>query len=241
MLGDGSRIFGRRQEPVFGGRGVGERFLRGEGFGGDDEERGLGLDDLEFLGNVSAVDIGDEMDFKARLGIGFEGFGRHDRAEVGPADANVDDIGDGLAGIPFPLPGADGLGEFAHVGEDGVDARHDVLAIDEDGPVGAVSQGDMKDGTIFGDIDFFAAEHPIAPIFDFGEPGKVEQQAQGFIGDAIFGEIQQNVVEAEGEFLEPLGILREEVAHMRRGDFLVMGRQGFPLVGLGKGAHDNSL
>ena len=44
---------------------------------------------------------------------------------------------------------------------------------------------------------FVAAEHAIAPFLDFRVSGQVEQKAQGFVGDAIFGEIQENVAEPQ--------------------------------------------
>ncbi len=160
---------------------------------------GLGLEDFELLGDVGAIDVGDEMDAQAGLAVGLEGLGDHDRAEVGAADADVDDIGDRLAGISLPLAGADGLGEFAHVRQHGVDAGHDVLAIDQDRAVGAIAQGDVQDGPVFGDVDLVAAEHAVAPFLDLGLSGQIEQQAQGFIGDAVFGEIQENVAEVASE------------------------------------------
>ena len=103
MFGDGRGIFRGGEEPVPGRVGVGQRFLGGEGLGGDDEERGLGLEDFELLGDVGAIDVGDEMDAQARLAVGLERLGDHDRAEVGTADADVDDIGDRLAGVSLPL------------------------------------------------------------------------------------------------------------------------------------------
>jgi len=154
------------------------------------------------------------VDAQTGLGIGFEGFGDHDGAEVRPTDADVHDVGDGLAAISFPGAGADGIGELAHVREDGVDAGHDVLAIDVNGAIGSVAEGDVKNGAVFGDVDLVSAEHAIAPFLDFGLSGKIEKKAQGLVGDAVFGKIQENVVEAEGELLKSLRVLSEEVAHV---------------------------
>jgi hypothetical protein len=49
------------------------------------------------------------------------------------------------------------------VREDGVDLGHDVLAIDEDGAVGAVAQRDVEDGAVLGDVDLLAGEHLFGP------------------------------------------------------------------------------
>ena len=53
-----------------------------------------GSQPLERLGDVRAVDVGDEVDAQAGLAVGLQRLGHHDRAEVGAADADVDDVGD---------------------------------------------------------------------------------------------------------------------------------------------------
>ena len=56
----------------------------------------------------------------------------HRRPQVGAADADVDDVGDGLAGEAAPRPGADGIGERAHRGEDLVDLRDHLHVVDDE-------------------------------------------------------------------------------------------------------------
>jgi hypothetical protein len=46
------------------------------------------------------------------------------------------------------------------------DLWHDVLAVDKKGLVGGTTEGDVEDRSIFGEIDLFAPEHPIAELFD---------------------------------------------------------------------------
>ena len=75
--------------------GVGHRFLRGEGLGGHQEQRGFGVDLLERLDQVGAVDVGDEMDAQAGSAVGLQRLAHHLRAQVRAADADVDDVGDG--------------------------------------------------------------------------------------------------------------------------------------------------
>ncbi len=53
-----------------------------------------GLSFLQRLGDVRAVDVGDEVDVQTGLAVGLERLGGHDRPEVGAADADVDDVGD---------------------------------------------------------------------------------------------------------------------------------------------------
>jgi hypothetical protein len=109
MLGDGGLVLRGGEEPVAGRVGVGQRFLRGEGLRGDDEEGGLGRERFQRLGDVGAVDVGDEMGVQALLRVGLERLGDHDRPEVGAADADVDEVGDRLAGVALPFAGADRL------------------------------------------------------------------------------------------------------------------------------------
>ena len=64
------------------------------------------------------------------------------------ADADVHHVGDCLSAEALPGPRDDLSAEGAHVVEDSVDVRHDVLAIHGDLHVGAVSQGNVQDGSV---------------------------------------------------------------------------------------------
>ena len=50
-------------------------------------------------------------------------------------------------------------------GGGGFDLRHDVLAVDKEGLIGGTTEGDVEDRSIFGEIDLFATEHPVAEFF----------------------------------------------------------------------------
>src|SRR6266576_2224031 len=52
----------------------------------------------------------------------------HDRPEIRTTDADVDDVANALASVAFPSPAAHAVGEVAHLVEDGMDLRHNVLA-----------------------------------------------------------------------------------------------------------------
>src|SRR4029077_21451 len=104
-------------------------------------------------------DSEDNVSAFSRLAVGLEGLGGHQWTKVGAADADVDDVGDRLAGVALPGAAANGLGEFAHVGEGGVYFRHNVFAIHENRPVRAVAQGNVQHGPIFSGIDLGAREH----------------------------------------------------------------------------------
>src|SRR5207253_2446932 len=108
-------LLGAFQEPLLGALGIGERFLRRKGLGGDDEKCSLRAQVLDGLRQVSAVHIRHKMNVEARLPVWLEGFGDHDGSEVGAADADVDDVGDGLASVALPGAAADRLREFPHM------------------------------------------------------------------------------------------------------------------------------
>lgn len=50
-----------RDEPASRGLGVVQGLLRGEGLRGTHEERGVGLDPGQGLGDVRGIDVGDEV------------------------------------------------------------------------------------------------------------------------------------------------------------------------------------
>jgi hypothetical protein len=50
----------------------------------------------------------------------------------------------------------------------------------------------------------------------------LEQQTQRFIGDAVFGEIEQNIVKLPREFGEPLRVFGKQVAQVTAAHRVVM-------------------
>ena len=81
MLGHGGLVLGGGKQPGLGAVGVGHGLLGGEGFGRDEEERGLRVQELGRLGHVGAVYVGHEVDLEI-AGVGLEGLGDHQRSEV---------------------------------------------------------------------------------------------------------------------------------------------------------------
>ena len=130
--------FKRLERPVAGRVGIGHRLQGRKGLRRDDEQRFLGVEVARGLGEVGAVDIGDEAEGQVALAVMPQGLVGHHRPQVGPADADVDDVADALAGVALPLAAADPVGEVGHLVEHGVDLRHDVFAVHHDGlPLGA--------------------------------------------------------------------------------------------------------
>ena len=219
--GDGDEVFGDSgfiacvvKEPFARGQGVGEGFLGGEGFGGDDEEGGLGVDFGQYVAQLGAVHVGDEVHVEAGVSEGFERGTHHQRAEVGAADADIDDVGDDLVGVAQPVAAADFVCEFAHALQDAVDFGHDVFAVNDDGGIGAVAQGDVEDGAVFGGVDFFAVEHLLHTLGYAGFASKLGQQGHGFVADAVFGVIQRQPADLQPVAFRTLRVLLEHFAHV---------------------------
>ena len=111
---------------------VGHGLQRGEGLRRDDEQRLCRIEVAHGLGEVGAVDVGDEAERHGALAVVAQRLVGHHRAEVGAADADVDDIANALAGVALPLAAAHAVGESRHLVEHGVDLGHHVLAVDDD-------------------------------------------------------------------------------------------------------------
>ena len=60
-----------------------------------------------------------------------QGLVGHHRPEIGPADADVDDVADGFACVPFPLTGSDGVREARHAIQDLMHFGHHVHTVDD--------------------------------------------------------------------------------------------------------------
>jgi hypothetical protein len=197
---------------------IGHGFLGGEALGADDEQRGLGVQFFQGFGKVRAVHVGDETRAQLRASIRFEGFAYHQRAEVGAADADVDDVADLLAGMPAMPAAAHRIGETAHQPQYALYIGHDILAVHVNGMAGAVAQRGMQGGAPLGEIDLLAAEHAPDRGGQPGLYGQGHQQLDGFIGDAVLGVIEQQVAELQREFAEARRVVPEHPAHVQRFD-----------------------
>ena len=98
--------------------------------------------------------------------------GRHRRAEVGPADADVDDVGDRLVG-------ADAIGERRHLIEHRVHVGHDVGTVDVHRHAGRRPQRHVHHGPILGDVDVLTGEHRVASGLDAAVAGQMRAAQPG--------------------------------------------------------------
>ncbi len=174
-----------RQRPVPGGVRVGHRLQRGEGLGGDDEER-LGRIEIAYrLREIGAIDVGDEAEGHGAVAVVLERLVGHHRPEVRAADADVDDVADALAGVALPRAAAHAVGEARHLVEHGVDLGHDVLAVHDDRRPSRRAQSDVQDGALLRDVDLLAAEHGVDARAQTGLLGQLHKEREGLVGDPV--------------------------------------------------------
>ena len=205
---------------------IGHGLDGGEGLRRDEEQRGLGLQELDRIRDVGAVDVGDVVQARAVM-IGRQRQRGHRRAEVRAADADVDDVGDRRL--------ADLARKRRHGGEHAVDVRHDVLAIDHDRRIGAVAECRMQHGTLLGGVDDGACEHVVALGLDVTGLGQCCQQFHGMAVHRALGIVEQHGICRGGELRETVGIALEGAPHVGGRALLVVGLQvskHFAAVGL---------
>ena len=97
---------------------------------------------------------------QAKMGgaIGRQCARRHGRAEIGAADADVDDVGHRIATRAANGSGAHRLGEGGDFFSHGAYVRHDIPAVDQDRSAVEVAQRHMQRRTVFGQVDLLAGE-----------------------------------------------------------------------------------
>ena len=215
VFSDVGHALGGLEEPVSGTLSVGDRFLSSESLACDDEERRLGVANLQSFSEVGSVDVGNEVGSEVPLGVGLESLGDHDRPQVGTTNTDVDNGVDCPSRVPLPSSISNGLGKLLHVLQHGrnlTGARLVDLELIE------VTEGDVENGTILGSIDVLSGEHfvPVGP--NVGLPNKIEEGVENGLGDQVFGVIQEEgdcrIVWRDvflAELLEPVRILGEEV------------------------------
>ena len=181
------------QHPLARGVRVVHRLERREGLGRDEEERLLRVHVADGLGEVRGVDVGDEPEAQIALRERREGDRGHAGPEVGAADADVDDVADGLAAQTPPRAGADLVGEGGHLVEDLADAGHDVLAVAlvDHGAAGEGAQRDVQDRAVLRLVDVLAAEHRLDLLLKAALAGERVEVGHRPVVDEVLGEVER--------------------------------------------------
>ena len=109
-----------------------------------------------------------------------------------------------------------------------MDFGDDVFTVDFDGFGFGGAEGDVEDCAVFCGVDFFAGEHGFGVLLEAGLVGEVDEELEGFVGDAVLGVVEE---EAAGFGVEAgaagwVGL--EEVAELLGADGFGMLLKGFP-------------
>ncbi len=152
----------------------------------------------------------------------------HDRAEVGAADADVDDVANALAGVALPRAAAHAVREVGHLVEHGVDLRHDVLAVHDDRRAARGAQGHVQDGAVLRDVDLLAAEHGVDALAQAGFLGQLQSSVSVFVRDAILRVIEIDADRFGRQALAACRVVGEERAEMQLSNRLVVGLERLP-------------
>ncbi len=186
------------------------------------------LEILHRLGEVGAVDVGDEAEGHASLAVMLQRLVGHDRTKVGAADADVDHIADPLAGMAFPVAAADAVGEVCHLVQNRMHVGHHIPAVDEDRSIPWRAQRHMESGPPLRDIDLLAAEHGIDALAQARLLRKLEQQLQRLVSDAVLRIVEIDPDGLGGQPFTAPGVVGEQLAKMDALDLLMMVLQGHP-------------
>ena len=141
------------------------------------------------------------------LAVGGQGLVGHHRAEVGAADADVDDRADPLAGDAGPRAGADLVGEGVDPVEHLVDVGDDVLAVDLERASARQPQRGVQHGAVLGDVDVLAARTSRRAARSRPTSlGQVEQRRQHVVVEQGLRQVDVQVGRGEREPVDPVRV-----------------------------------
>ena len=84
------------------------------------------------FGEIRAIDVGDEAERHVALAVVPQRLVRHDRAEIGAADPDVDDVADALSAVSAPLPCCAPVWQkCGHSVQHAVDLGDHILAVED--------------------------------------------------------------------------------------------------------------
>ena len=86
----------------------------------------------------------------------------------------------------------------------------------------------MKNGPILRDVDLLPAEHGLNALTQAALLGKIDEEADRLVGDAILRVVEVKAGAFGGQALAPVGIIGEERPQMHIADLPVMLLQGLP-------------
>jgi hypothetical protein len=92
---------------------------------------------------------------------------------------------------------------------------HDVNAVDNNSLGLRRTQGSVKHGALFRDVDLLAAEHRGNTPAQAALLGKLQKQRDSLVGDAVFRVVEVNAGRFDRKALATPGIVSEELSQMQ--------------------------
>ena len=203
------------QRPLASRVSVCHCFQGCEGFRRDDEKCFRRVEVTDRFGKIGAINVGDKTESHGSIAVVLERLVGHDRTQVRAADADVNHIADALAGVSLPITTSHAVGKIRHPVEHGMDFRHHVLSVNDNGFVSRRAQSDVQDCALLGDVDFLAAEHGIDACSQARLFRQFQKESQGFIGDAVLGVIQVKTNSLDHQTFPALRIIRKKLPQMQ--------------------------
>ncbi len=151
-----------------------------------------------------------------------QGFVGHHRPQIRSADADVDNIADGLAGVAAPGTGTHLVCKGAHAIQHRMHRRHHILTIHANIGIARRAQRHMQHSAILSRVDAVAAKHRVDL---FAQPAllrQLQEQSQGLIGDAVFAVIEEEAGSLCSETLAALWVAGEKLPQMHALDLFAM-------------------
>jgi len=88
----------------------------------------------------------------------------------------------------------------------------------------------VQDGAVFREVDFLAPEHGVDAFAQPGFLGKLQQELEGFVGDAVLRVVQVQAHRLCRHALAAFRIIRKELSEMELADILMVSFKGLPCL-----------
>jgi hypothetical protein len=116
--------------------------------------------------------------------------------------------------VPIPGAASDAAAKILHLVEDAMNLRNNVLSVDNDRRLSWSAQGDVQNGTIFGDVDPFTLEHRVDPSSQAGLLSQLKEERERLRCNSILRVIEVETDSVYGETLTARGVIREQITKM---------------------------
>ena len=161
----------------------------------------------------------------------FQGFHRHYDAQIGTADADIDDVGNFPSRVTLQRTAVQGVGQGPHLFTFCLHKGHDVLAIQRQRAIGRTPERNVQRGTLLGVVDPLSAKHALDPLRQAHLFGQRQQQRQPLGIEPLPAEVQPQPFSLRGQPAAALGLLLEE----RRDRHALESGGTLPKLGPGRG------